>query len=129
MYILDELYAGNVNPSEHAFQKDDPYAKAMDLFRNARLRSIRQTHSIPFRLGSSWVSASCWMPCPWNRETKNPKRPAQAAAPAQAGLFFWMKSRSSLGCSALRSYRKHSGRNTPTLAGGEPLTPMFAPAG
>ena len=30
MYILDELYAGNVNPSEHAFQKDDPYAKAMD---------------------------------------------------------------------------------------------------
>lgn len=30
MYILDELYAGNVNPSERSFQRNGSYAKAMD---------------------------------------------------------------------------------------------------
>lgn len=30
MYILDELYAGNVNPSERSFQRNDSYAKAIE---------------------------------------------------------------------------------------------------
>ena len=126
MYILDELYAGNVNPSEHAFQKDDPYAKAMDKLVEAEEQLSRKLDDAGKeqlkRLQECQAevnSADAFYAFQTGFQL-GVRLMLQAAAPAQAGLFFWMKSRSSLGCSALRSYRKHSGRNTPTLAGVNP---------
>ena len=42
MYILDELYAGNVNPAERTFQRNDSYAKTMDQLAEAEEQLSRR---------------------------------------------------------------------------------------